>query len=278
MERRKKANVVEGEKLSPATVRLMSMLGQVDAENYLRPEGRDKIAQVMSFLPLMEKVLSVTSKRKPLSILECACGKGHLSLLLNQILMERYDRELLFIGIDSSERLVEKCRRIAGDMGYGNVEYHVSTIADFDSEGIDMLLSLHACDTATDESLVKGLELGCRFVFLVPCCQSELSRQLTEVEQPLYLPMTGNYTHRKILGSLLTDSLRRLVLEAFGYKVDVFEYVSVRRTEKNIMMRAVRGSKPDADSWRLFLKILSDLNLEMRLERMMEDRGLRPEF
>ncbi len=269
----------ESDKLSEQTLKLMYLLGQTDSEGRLREEGRDKIAQVLAFLPLLKKVVARTSRRKPLNILECASGKGHLSLLMNQILTECVDREVRWVGIDSSARLITKCRSIADTMGYDNVEYHRSKITDYqDDRTISVLLSLHACDTATDEALVKGLELGCRYIFLVPCCQREVSNQLSNVKDPMFIPLIENYTHRKILGSVLTDALRRLALESFGYKVDIFEYVSVRRTEKNIMIRGVFGKVPSERSWSLFQGTLHDLDLDLTLERILKEKGIHPPF
>ncbi len=257
----------------------MRLLGHTGSQGSLREVGRDKLAQVVAFLPLLKDVLARTGRRTRLNVLECACGKGHLSLLLNQMLSEAVGRDVHWIGIDSSSVLIGKCRAIAESMGFTNVEYHRSSILDYeDDRPIPVLIALHACDTATDEAIVKALQLGCRFVFLVPCCQREVSNQLRAIRDPRYLPMIGNYTHRKILGTLLTDSLRRLALESFGYETDVFEYVSVRRTEKNIMMRAVRGTRIRRESWELFRTTLDDLHLDLTLDRLLRERGIRPSF
>jgi hypothetical protein len=267
------------DEISSRTLHLMGLLGQVGPTGRLRAEGRDKIAQVLAFLPLMQKVVDRTSKKRELVVLECASGKGHLSLLMNQILSETLDREVYWVGVDSSARLVGRCRSIADSMGFENVEYHRSRIADFtDERDIAVLTALHACDTATDEALVKGLELSCRHMLLVPCCQREVAKQLAGCGDPRLLPMIGNYTHRKILGSILTDSLRRLVLEAFGYEVDVFEYVSVRRTEKNMMIRATSGIAPRRESWDLLLDTINTLGLRLTLVQLLADRDLSPAF
>ncbi len=258
---------------------LMRLLGQTDVEGKLREDGRDKISQVLAFLPQMKKVVARTSRRKPLNILECASGKGHLSLLMNQILSEATNREAYWIGIDSSSAVIRKCESIANAMGYANVEYHVSRISDYEeSRPITVVLGLHACDTATDEALVKGLELGARYIFLVPCCQRELPRQLSKIVDPNLLPLVENYTHRRLFGSILTDALRRLVLESFGYKVDVFEYVSVRRTEKNVMIRGSSGKVPDRRSWRLFQDTVDGLGLRLTLSNLLENKGMAPPF
>jgi len=265
------------EELSEETKRLMRLLGHVSRQGRLREDGRDKLEQVISFLPLMRKVLSKTNKRKSLNVLECASGKGHLGLLLNQFLSEETDREINWVGIDNSEKLVKKCRNIAEEMGLENVEYRTSRILDYTCDGpIHVLLGLHACDTATDEALVKGLEIRARYIFLVPCCQREVSGQLAGIENGVLAVIAGNYTHRKVLGTLLTDSLRRLILESFGYEVDVFEYVSVRRTEKNIMIRGESGKVPDENSWVAYRSTLEELGLRLTLDELLVERGLSP--
>jgi len=265
------------EDISDVALRLVRLLGYTDQRGCLKEEGRDKLAQVLAFLPLMRNVLDRTSKRRTLYVLECACGKGHLSLLLNQILLDTACREVHWIGIDSSGRLISKCRSIAEAMGYANVEYHRSRIADYhDGRDIKVLISLHACDTATDEALVKGVELGCRYIFLVPCCQREVANQLTASNDPRLIPLIENYTHRKLLGSVLSDALRRLVLESFGYNVDIFEYISVRRTEKNIMIRATYGKTPSERSWQLYQTTLNELGLDIALQRLLAEKGMAP--
>ncbi len=265
--------------VSAQTLRLMRLLGQTSASGKLRTEGRDKIAQVLAFLPVMGKVLKKTSKRRSIRFLECASGKGHLSLLLNQILSERTGRRIEWVGIDSSTRLISRCRSIAKEMGYDNVEYNATRILDYsDARAVTALISLHACDTATDEALVKGIQLGSRFILLVPCCHREVAAQLRDAVQLVLLPLTQNATHRRVLGGLVTDALRRLVLESFGYHVDVFEYVSVRRTEKNVMIRGELGSTPDESSWRLYLHTTKALRLRLTLDELLDGFGLQPPF
>ncbi len=271
----------DGEKprVSGETMRLMRLLGQTDHSGRLREEGRDKIAQVLAFVPIMMKVLRKTGKKRDIRIVECACGKGHLSLLLNQILSERTERRIEWVGIDASTRLVSKCRSIAAEMGYDNVEYRAAKIIDYvDTGPVTALISLHACDTATDEALVKGIEIGSRFILLVPCCQREVAAQLKNLAEPSLLPLIQNHTHRRVLGSLVTDAMRRLVLESFGYDVDVFEYVSVRRTEKNVMIRGELGMVPDEDSWNLYHDTAKGFGLTLTLEELLRRLGLRPPF
>ncbi len=271
--------IVEQPELSEQTRKLMSLLGHTNSKGELRKDGRDKIAQVLAFVPLWVKVLRKTSRRRTLQVLECASGKGHLSLLLNQIISEMSDREIRWTGIDTSARLVATCRSIAEQMGYANVEYEVSRIMDFSTDDpVDVLISLHACDTATDEALVKAIEFSVRQVFLVPCCQREVLVQISKAQVPLLLPLTQDPTHRRMFSTLLTDALRRLVLESFGYEVDIFEYVSVRNTEKNLMIRGEHGKLPDEGSWGLYNRVRSKLGLELTLDRLLGERGLKPSF
>ena len=264
---------------SQAMRRLLALLGLSTQEGALREEGRDKLAQVLAMAPLVEKAVRGIGRRRDVVIVECASGKGHLSLILNQMLSEGMDRRIQWIGIDHSERLINRSRSIAEEMGFDNVEFHVSKIADFQTDrDVSILLALHACDTATDEAVVKAIELKARYAFFVPCCQREIPVQLKSVRARILEPLTENYTHRRLLGSILTDSLRRLVLESFGYEVDVFEYVSVRRTEKNVMIRAARGAVPSYRSWSLFKETLRSLGLEMTLERLLDEKGMQPVF
>ena len=143
------------------------------------------------------------------------------------------------VGVDVNPDVVETVRGIAGGLGYDEARFEASTIAGFESEEpVDLLVSLHACDTATDEAIAAGVRLGAEAIVVAPCCHHELAAQLAAQAKD------GLLRHGLLLGrqaDLVTDALRTSALEMMGYRVDVIEFVAAEHTAKNVMLRAERA-------------------------------------
>ena len=175
---------------------------------------------------------------RPLTILDCGCGKSYLAF---DWLTEKRRIPCRVIGIDADEQVIASSRAIQRRLNYRNMEFFRGSILEYRPQGpVDMVLSLHACDTATDEALALGIHLGCKYIIAVPCCQAALRNRLD------YSPWQAIAKHsifRNRLADVLTDGLRVTALEARGYKVSVVEYVSPLDTPKNIMLRGVLTKK-----------------------------------
>jgi SAM-dependent methyltransferase len=196
----------------------------------------DKYRQVQHYIELLRPL--PLWERETIRVVDAGCGKAYMSLAL-----VAYGREVgtrvELVGIDVSAPVIETVRGIAAELGYDEARFEVSTIAEFDSaEPIDLLVSLHACDTATDEAIAAGVRLGAEAIVVAPCCHHELAAQIARREKD------GLLRHGLLLGrqaDLVTDALRASALEALGYRVDVIEFVSAEHTAKNLMIRAVRA-------------------------------------
>jgi SAM-dependent methyltransferase len=198
--------------------------------------SRDKERQVQHYIELLRPL--PLWERESIRIVDAGCGKAYMSLAL-----VAYGREIgtrvELIGVDSNPSVIETVRVIAESLGYDEARFVVAPIAELElDEPVDLLVSLHACDTATDEAIAAGVRLGAEAVVVAPCCQHELAAQMAAQEKD------GLLRHGILLGrqaDLVTDALRAAALEQRGYRVDVMEFIDSEHTPKNVMLRAERA-------------------------------------
>lgn len=198
--------------------------------------SRDKQQQVQHYVELL-RPLSLW-ERDRIRVVDAGCGKAYMSLALVAYGRERGTRVEL-VGLDTNATVIETVRGIAAELGYDEARFEVSAIAAHTSdEPIDMLVSLHACDTASDEAIAAGVRLGAEAIVVAPCCHHELAAQMAKQEKD------GLLRHGLLLGrqaDLVTDALRAAALEMVGYRVDVIEFIDSEHTPKNVMLRAERA-------------------------------------
>ncbi len=228
---------------------LLQALEIASPEGKVRADRRRKYYQVDRFVELVDEMLGDWRQERPLVILDCGCGKSYLSFVLNYWLTEKRRIPCKIIGIDGNAEVIEASRRIQRRLNYRNMEFLVGSIKDYRTrERVDMVLSLHACDTATDEALALGVYLKSKYIISVPCCQAALRERID------YSPWQAVARHnifRNRLSDVLTDGLRTAALEGRGYKVSVVEYVSPLDTPKNIMIREVaQGGRTEEAEYR----------------------------
>jgi SAM-dependent methyltransferase len=201
--------------------------------------SRDKERQVQHYVELLRPL--PLWERDSIRVVDAGCGKAYMSLAL-----VAYGREVgtrvELIGVDSNPGVIETVRTIAEELGYDEARFVVASIAELElDEPVDLLVSLHACDTASDEAIAAGVRLGAEAVVVAPCCHHELAAQMAEH------PKDGLLRHGLLLGrqaDLVTDALRAAALEQRGYRVDVIEFVASEHTAKNLMLRAELAPAP----------------------------------
>lgn len=200
--------------------------------------SRDKRRQVQQYVELLRPL--PLWERDRIRVVDAGCGKAYMSLAL-----VAYGREVgarvELIGLDANPGVIDTVRGIADELGYDEAQFVVTTIDAYEDEGIDLLVSLHACDTATDEAIAAGIRLAAEAIVVAPCCHHELAAQIARKEKD------GLLRHGLLLGrqaDLITDALRAAALESLGYRVDVIEFVAAEHTAKNLMLRAVRDPSP----------------------------------
>jgi SAM-dependent methyltransferase len=211
----------------------------------------DKQRQVEHYVELL-RPLPIWTGTGPLRIVDAGCGKAYMSLALYLYARGR-GREVELVGVDSNPEVVDRVRSIAAELGYDGARFETATILDYTrarEEPVDLLVSLHACDTATDEAIVAGVRLGAEAIVLAPCCQHECLVQINHAlaakdgVRDAWAPVVEHGILRARLADLITDSLRSSALEALGYRAEAIEFVAAEHTTKNLMIRAVR--RPDA--------------------------------
>jgi SAM-dependent methyltransferase len=198
--------------------------------------SRDKERQIQHYVELL-RALKIW-ERDRIRVVDAGCGKAYMSLAL-----VAYGREVgtrvELVGLDSNPGVVETVRGIAAGLGYDEARFEASTIGDYQGEGpIDLLVSLHACDTASDEAIAAGVRLGAETIVVAPCCHRELAGQMAQGDKD------GLLRHGVLLGrqaDLVTEALRAAALETAGYRVDVIEFIATEHTPKNVMIRAERS-------------------------------------
>ena len=197
-----------------------------------------KFRQIQKFAEILSPLLgeSGLADQPSVSVADMGCGKGYLTFAVAQLLGSRGKVR----GIEARPDLVELCNRIARENGFAsNLEFTAGSIADTHLEKIDVLIALHACDTATDDALAQGVNLGAKLLVVSPCCQKELRPQL---HSPAVLSVAlrhGIFMERQ--AEFVTDALRAQILEWAGYRTKVFEFISTEHTAKNLMISAVKA-------------------------------------
>ncbi len=226
---------------------LLKALGIADADGKIRASMRGKYDQVNEFL----KVIDVTiagNPEKTLNIVDCGCGRAYLTLAVYFYLTAVRGFDVRVCGIDRKADVIATARSLARDL---NVAEQVTFVEGdlSDSEppfDPDIVLSLHACDTATDEALARGIEWKCRYLICAPCCQHELHKTLKEGGPMQAVLRQGILRER--LADLLTDTFRSQILRVLGFRVHVVEFVSAEATTRNILLRAEFSVKPGQQS------------------------------
>ena len=218
--------------------------GVTDRAGNVRPSMRAKFRQVNTFLELLGQVLpdAAGKAERPLTIVDCGCGSAYLTFGAYHYCAHLQGRSTRVIGIDSDPASIAKCRRLQESLRWDGLAFHESTIAAFAPEAPpDVVLSLHACDTATDEALAQGIRWGGGVILAAPCCQHELHDR---AHHPDFQPVMRHGILKQRTADILTDAFRALVLRIMGYRTDVVEFVSPEHTTRNLLIRAVKTRAP----------------------------------
>jgi SAM-dependent methyltransferase len=221
--------------------RALQLLGVIDSEGRPRPQMGNKYRQVHHFIEALAPILKATNPGDTLHIVDMGCGKGYLTFALHQFLREN-GLHPITIGVEQRESLVRLANGIAEKLGDSTIRFIQGEINDVDVKPIDILIALHACDTATDDAIYRAIREECRWIVVSPCCQHELRSQIVAPTglEPLF--RHGIQVDR--MTETVTDTLRCLYLEAWGYQTRIQEFVGTEHTAKNLLIIASRTRKP----------------------------------
>ena len=243
-------------------------LGVMTPEGKVRAARRDKFRQINRFLELVDDVVPSLARDGTLHVVDFGCGKSYLTFALHHLLTAVRGRDVEIVGLDLKEDVIATCSALADQYDARGLRFERGAIASFDAgHKVDLVVSLHACDTATDEALAQAVRWEADAILAVPCCQKEAYRQM---ESDLLAPLLRHGLAKERLGALVTDALRAQLLELAGYRTQLVEFVALEHTAKNVLIRAVRGKPAGPEVRRAYEELRDSLALRPTLERLLE--------
>lgn len=237
---------------------LLRVVGIADGDGRIRASMRGKYDQVNEFLKVVGETVGGGEKGEgPFTVVDCGCGKAYLTLALwHYLTLALGFADVRVIGVDRRSDVIESARKMASQLDLADkVVFVEADLSSFDlstlplfhsstSPTVDMVCSLHACDTATDEALARGVEWKARYVLSAPCCQHELQKDLGKEGGRAFAGLLRQSILRERMCDILTDSFRAMIMRILGYKTQVIEFVSSEATARNVMLRCEYGVKP----------------------------------
>jgi SAM-dependent methyltransferase len=206
--------------------------------------AQDKYKQINHFVELLSSLIKEANDERPLKkVVDMGSGKGYLTFALYDYLHSVLGLDTAVTGVEYRQDLVSLCNDIAQKSGFDALNFVQGTIQDYDCDAIDLLIALHACDTATDDAIYKGINGNAKLIVVAPCCHKQIRRELekTKVKNEVsFLTKYGIFLERQ--AEMVTDGIRALILEYFGYKTNVFQFISDAHTPKNVLVVGIKGT------------------------------------
>ena len=262
-DRKKKYVLEEG-----VPVPFLQDLGVMTQDGKIVHAKFDKFRQINRFLEFIEDVLPKLDRDRESVILDFGCGKSYLTFAMYYYLRELKGYDVNIIGLDLKTDVIEKCNSLALRYGYEKLHFYHGDIADYEGVScVDMVVTLHACDTATDYALAKAVEWGAEVILSVPCCQHEVNKQ---IKNEMLEPVLRYGILKERMSALITDAVRADLLESKGYDTQILEFIDMEHTPKNLLIRAVRTGKR-SDQGKVE-KMLAALNIHPTLDRLLNEK------
>ena len=225
----------------------LTAIGVMTADGRVRADQQRKFRQINEFLRLIDETGEIDKLDVgPLRVVDLGCGSAALTFATYHYLTAVKGREVVMTGVDTKTHLMERHAATAAQLGWDGLRFAAARISDYHADApADVVLALHACDTATDEALAQAIGWRSRLILSAPCCHHHLQAQLSAAATPeAFRPVLRHGILRERLGDVLTDALRAHILRLVGYRAEVLEFVPVEHTPKNLMIRAVRNDAP----------------------------------
>jgi len=245
-------------------------LGVMTADGRIVKAKSDKFRQINRFVEIIDDVIGKTGL-DDIKIIDFGCGKSYLTFILYYYLTDIKGMHPQIIGLDLKEKVIEDCNEISKKYGYDGLSFEIGDINGFKSPfKPDMVISLHACDTATDHAIYNALNWDAKYCFFVPCCQHEINLQLKKNTLPV---ITDYGITRERFAALITDNIRARLLSACGYSVDMLEFIDISHSPKNILIRAVKTKKDtDTKLFRETGEFLDSISVKQTLFDLLKDK------
>ena len=245
-------------------------LGVQTKEGKIIKEKYDKFRQINRFLEFIRDILPALPKDRRISIVDFGCGKSYLTFAIYYYLKIMNGLDVEITGLDLKADVIEKCNSLKEKYGYDALQFVTGDISTYEGKReVDMVVTLHACDTATDYALAKAVKWNAHVILSVPCCQHELNRQIAC--KPLNAVLKHGLLKERI-SALLTDGIRAAILEDAGYEVQVMEFIDMEHTPKNILLRCVKNDRIRPTGNRNPEELSAFLNASLTLQKLMEEQ------
>ncbi|MBE5869045.1 MAG: SAM-dependent methyltransferase [Lachnospiraceae bacterium] len=252
-------------------VQFLIDLGVQTKEGKIVRSRYDKFRQINRYLEFIEDVLPKFRQGQTLRIIDFGCGKSYLTFAMYHYLHVLKGYPVRITGLDLKTDVIRHCNELAEKYGYKELFFERGDISTYESEGqVDMVVSLHACDTATDYALEKAVRWGAEVIFAVPCCQHEVNRQIA---CPELAPILKYGLIKERIAALVTDAVRANLLEKEGYDTQILEFIDMEHTPKNILIRAVRrrGMQVALKESKTLDDMCEHLHLSVTLQRLLAE-------
>ncbi len=242
-------------------------LGVMTKEGKIIRQKYDKYRQINRFLEFVEDILPQLSKEREQTIIDFGCGKSYLTFAMYYYLKELKGYDIRIIGLDLKEDVIAHCNELKDKYGYGKLSFLVGDIASYtDVDAVDMVVTLHACDTATDYALAKAVQWGAKVILSVPCCQHEANRMM---ENELLQPVLQYGILKERMAAIMTDAVRANLLTAKGYDTQILEFIDMEHTPKNLLIRAVYTGKDSENAAEALKNMEEALHLNLTLNKLL---------
>lgn len=212
-------------------------LNVLDARGRVKKDKGDKFRQINKFVEIINSLIRQNPemlKKESLKVVDMGAGKGYLTFALYDYLQNILNKKVMVTGVELRKELVEQCNQIAIKSGFKDLIFEQGYIGSFPLEQVDILMALHACDTATDDAIHQGIKARAGLIICAPCCHKQIRKQIKKGAQ--LQPILDHGILKERQAELITDSIRALYLKAYGYKTKVFEFISTEHTGKNVMI------------------------------------------
>lgn len=227
--------------IKPAGNIYLKELGITTADGLVKKDMQDKYKQINRYIEIIEGIIKDLKFNKNVNVIDMGSGKGYLTFALYDYLVNKLNLSANITGIELREELVIKCNRIALAADYANLVFKSGTIQNAVVSNTDLLIALHACDTATDEAIYSGIKAAAKVIICAPCCHKQIRKQMAPDNELKSVTNHGILLERQ--AEIITDAIRALLLEAHGYKTKVFEFISTEHTPKNVLIVAINSTK-----------------------------------
>ncbi len=227
----------------------------------------DKYRQINRFLEFIEDIIPQLDKSSEQTIIDFGCGKSYLTFAMYYYLKVLKGYDIRIVGLDLKEDVIEKCNLLSKKYGYDKLKFLVGDIASYeDVTKVDMVVTLHACDTATDYALAKAVKWGAKVILSVPCCQHEAN---TMIKNELLSPVFSYGILKERMAAIFTDAVRANLLEEAGYQTQILEFIDMEHTPKNLLIRAVYTGRKNLQAGEKVRLMEKELNLNLTLNKLV---------